>query len=139
APSPGRTAASATSSRTTATFSSSRSSGARRRSGSRGAPRCRDRFIAHVTKAKRWFVYLLECKDGTLYTGIAKDVKARIALHDAGKGAKYTRGRGPVRLLAKSTGLDLSGALKLEIRIKRLPKEEKLSLLRPERRRSRRS
>ena len=48
-----------------------------------------------------WFVYVVRCRDGTLYTGIARDVVARIAKHNEGKGARYTRGRGPVRLLHK--------------------------------------
>ena len=48
-----------------------------------------------------WFVYLLRCADGSLYCGIARDVDKRLAQHEAGKGARYTRGRGPLTLLAK--------------------------------------
>jgi putative endonuclease len=48
---------------------------------------------------KRWFLYLIECADGALYTGIALDPVARFALHRSGKGAKYTRANPPVRLI----------------------------------------
>jgi len=50
--------------------------------------------------AKRWFLYLARCADGTIYTGIARDVKARIAMHDTDRGARYTRGRGPLAVCA---------------------------------------
>lgn len=73
----------------------------------------------------RWRVYLLECNDGSYYTGIAKDVAARLADHNAGKGAKYTRGRTPARLLAQSGFMDRGDALRAELRIKRLDREEK--------------
>ena len=73
----------------------------------------------------RWRVYLLECSDGSYYTGIAKDVEARLADHNAGKGAKYTRGRTPARLVAKSGGMDRGDALRAELRIKRLDRAEK--------------
>ena len=46
-----------------------------------------------------WWVYILECRDGTLYTGCTDDIPRRLAMHNAGKGAKYTRGRGPLTLL----------------------------------------
>ena len=62
----------------------------------------------------RWRVYLLECSDGSYYTGIAKDVEARLADHNAGKGAKYTRGRTPARLLAKSGAMERGDALRAE-------------------------
>ena len=78
-----------------------------------------------------WYVYVVECKDGSLYTGIAKDVEERIALHNAGKGAKYTRGRGPVRVVAESKAMRSMGkALKLEAKIKKLrDRAKKLSSL----------
>lgn len=77
---------------------------------------------------ERWFVYLARCRDGTLYTGIARDVAARIALHDAGRGARYTRGRGPLTLCAKKRCRSKSEALRLELAIKRLSREAKQKL-----------
>src|SRR5215831_19139902 len=76
-----------------------------------------------------WFVYLVRCADGSLYCGIARDVAARIAAHDAGKGARYTRGRGPLRLLAVRACRNQGTALRLEHAIKRLPRAEKLRLV----------
>lgn len=67
----------------------------------------------------RWWVYLVECGDGSLYTGIAVDVHRRIDDHNAGKGARYTRGRGPVELIAEVGPMTRSAALKLEVRVKR--------------------
>jgi putative endonuclease len=75
-----------------------------------------------------WFVYVVRCNDGTLYTGIARDVKARIAMHEAGRGARYTRGRGPLTLCAKKRCSSKSEALKLELAIKRLSRDEKQQL-----------
>ena len=75
-----------------------------------------------------WFVYIARCADGSLYTGIARDVPARLAAHDAGKGAKYTRGRGPLRLLAQRRCPTKGAALRLELALKRLSREEKLAV-----------
>ena len=77
---------------------------------------------------KQWVVYILECKDGTLYTGITDDLERRLAAHNAGKGAKYTRGRGPLRLHYKENCEDHSHALRREYAIKQLPRAEKLAL-----------
>jgi putative endonuclease len=74
-------------------------------------------------------VYILYCSDGTYYTGITNDLSRRIAQHNAGLGAKYTRGRGPVKLTYKEEGLTKSEALKREHVIKQLPRTEKLKLL----------
>lgn len=78
-----------------------------------------------------WFLYIARCADGSLYTGIARDVSKRIAAHDAGRGARYTRGRGPLTLCAvrrcRSKGL----ALSLEHAIKRLPRADKERLIVP--------
>lgn len=74
-----------------------------------------------------WYVYLLKCADGTRYCGVTVDVNRRIAAHNDGKGAKYTRGRLPVRLLAQSSPLSKSDAHKAEARIKKLDKGEKRS------------
>ncbi len=74
----------------------------------------------------KWFVYILECADGTLYTGITNNLDRRVKQHNEGKGAKYTRGRGPVALVKFVELLSKRDALKLEYKIKQLPKEEKL-------------
>lgn len=75
-----------------------------------------------------WYVYILRCGDGTLYTGVTDDVERRFAAHQAGKGAKYTRGRGPLELVYREEQPDKSAALKREIRIKRLSRPQKLAL-----------
>lgn len=75
-----------------------------------------------------WFVYLIECRGGSIYTGIAIDVAARYAAHAAGKGARYTRARPPQRLLAVFAMADKSAALREEIRIKRLSPAAKRAL-----------
>lgn len=78
---------------------------------------------------KQWVVYILECKDGTLYTGITDDLQRRLKAHNDGKGAKYTRGRGPVRLRHQELCADHSAALRREIEIKQLSRQEKLALI----------
>ena len=83
--------------------------------------------------SERWFVYLLRCGDGSLYTGIARDVAARISQHVAGKGARYTRGRGPFELCAKRRCKTKGEALKLEHAIKQLPRSRKESFARSRR------
>jgi putative endonuclease len=75
-----------------------------------------------------WFVYVVRCRDGTLYTGISRDVDARLAKHNAGKGARYTRGRGPVALLHKERRSSQAAALRREAAIKALPRDKKLAL-----------
>ena len=80
-----------------------------------------------------WFVYLVRCRDGSLYCGIALDVAARIAQHEAGKGARYTRGRGPLALVAKRRCPSKGDALRLELAVKALPREEKERLRSPHR------
>ena len=78
---------------------------------------------------EKWSVYMLHCGDGTLYTGVTKDVKARLEMHRSGKGAKYTRGRGPLELAYEEVCQDKGSALKRECEIKKLTREEKLNLL----------
>jgi putative endonuclease len=79
--------------------------------------------------AARWTVYLLRCADGSLYTGIARDLAARVAAHNAGRGAKYTRARLPVAV-AWSRGRQTPGdARRIEPAIKRLSRAEKLRLV----------
>jgi nucleoid DNA-binding protein/predicted GIY-YIG superfamily endonuclease len=75
---------------------------------------------------KTWFVYLLECADGSLYTGTTVDIAARLSTHLSGKGARYTRSHKPLRLLASAPVGNRSEALKAELAIKRLPKDQKL-------------
>jgi putative endonuclease len=75
-----------------------------------------------------WHVYLALCADGSLYCGIARDVSARIAEHDAGKGARYTRGRGPLAVLATQRCRSQGLALRIEHAVKRLTRAEKLEL-----------
>lgn len=75
-----------------------------------------------------WVVYILKCADDTLYTGITNDLPARIAAHESGKGAKYTRGRGPFALVYSEGCEDRSLACKREMAIKLLSREEKLRL-----------
>ena len=72
-----------------------------------------------------WFLYLIECADGSIYTGIARDVAARYAAHASGKGARYTRSHPPARLLATQAFPDRSSALKAEYRVKQLTAAEK--------------
>lgn len=76
-----------------------------------------------------WYVYVARCADGTLYCGIARDVTTRIAEHDAGTGAKYTRGRGPLALLVARRCRDKGRALRLEYAIKQLTRAEKEALV----------
>lgn len=78
---------------------------------------------------KSWYLYILRCADGTLYTGIARDVEARFAQHSCGKGAKYTRGRGPLELVYREECVDHSTALKRELAVKAMSREEKLNLI----------
>jgi putative endonuclease len=75
-----------------------------------------------------WCVYILECSDGTLYTGITTDVNKRLETHNKGKGAKYTQCRLPVKLRVYFEAEDRSSASKEEYRIKQLTREQKLKL-----------
>lgn len=76
-----------------------------------------------------WYLYILRCADGTLYTGITTDVARRFAAHREGRGAKYTRGRGPLELVYREVCGTHSQALKRELEIKALSRQEKLALL----------
>ena len=75
---------------------------------------------------KKWYVYIVQCSDGTLYTGITTDVNRRLNEHNSGKGAKYTRSRVPVTLMAVTEAGTRSEASKEEYFIKQLSKEEKI-------------
>jgi putative endonuclease len=74
-------------------------------------------------------VYIARCSDGSLYTGIARDVLLRIAAHNAGRGARYTRGRGPLSVCAQRRCTSKGDALRLELAVKRLPRPDKETLL----------
>ena len=75
--------------------------------------------------SKQWFVYILRCKDDTLYTGMTDDLEKRLTAHNAGKGARYTRGRGPVSLVYSVVCNDKSDALRRELQIKKMSRAEK--------------
>jgi putative endonuclease len=77
-----------------------------------------------------WCVYLLRCGDGSLYAGITNDLDKRLAAHKAGRGARYTKGRGPLRVVFCEAAADKSAALKREHALKRMPRREKLALVR---------
>ncbi len=79
---------------------------------------------------------MLRCRDGTLYTGATNDLERRLATHGRGKGAAYTRARLPVTLVWSEPAEDRSAALRREAALKRLPRGEKLRLIRPLRGRS---
>lgn len=76
-----------------------------------------------------YYVYMLQCRDGTLYTGITTDVARRAAVHNSGKGAKYTRSRLPVTVVYQEPQPDKSAALKRELAIKGLTRAQKLQLI----------
>lgn len=78
---------------------------------------------------KPWFVYILRCRDDTLYTGITEDIPRRMETHNSGKGAKYTRGRGPVELVYQEEFSTKGEALKREFAIKQLTRQQKLELI----------
>ena len=84
-------------------------------------------FIKNTPKC--WWVYIVECNDGTYYTGIALDIRARMAKHESGKGSKYIRSRLPIRLLWQSECGTRALASKEEYRIKQLSKKDKRKLI----------
>lgn len=79
--------------------------------------------------ATGWAVYMVRCSDGSLYTGCTNDLEARVARHNAGKGASYTRSRRPVTLVFQERAEDRSAALKREAALKKLTRAEKLRLV----------
>jgi predicted GIY-YIG superfamily endonuclease len=83
----------------------------------------------HICLMARWFVYVVRCVDGSLYTGISTDVGARVAAHNAGRGARYTRSRRPVELVHVERKRSQSTALRREAAIKALPRGRKLTLV----------
>ncbi len=77
-----------------------------------------------------WMLYILRCKDGTLYTGITNDFERRLEAHRTGHGAKYTRGRAPLTAVYRELCPDKSAALRRELEVKKLTRGEKLELCR---------
>ena len=82
-----------------------------------------------MTKTKTWFVYILLCSDGSLYTGITLDVRKRFQEHKDGMGAKYTKARGAKKIVYTESCTSRSSATKREMEIKKLSREEKVRLL----------
>ena len=80
-------------------------------------------------KKQEWIVYLAQCSDDSLYCGITNNLENRLAAHNSGRGAKYTRSRRPVTVVGVSSKMIKSDALKLEYRVKRVPAEKKLGEL----------
>lgn len=83
-----------------------------------------------ISSAETWFVYIVRCVDGTLYTGITKDVDQRCERHNAGSASRYTRGRFPVRVVYREPQASRSLALKREAAIKTASRRKKESLIR---------
>ena len=77
-----------------------------------------------------WYVYILRCGDGSLYTGITLDLQRRLRAHSSGRGARYTRSHLPVELVYYETASDRSAALRREAAIKKLSRQEKLRMIR---------
>jgi predicted GIY-YIG superfamily endonuclease len=78
-----------------------------------------------------WFLYILKCGDASLYTGVTTDLPVRLARHCAGRGARYTRGRGPLALVYWEPCAGRSDALKREREVKKLDRKDKLALVGP--------
>lgn len=76
-----------------------------------------------------YYLYIVKCKDGTLYTGWTKDIPKRIRQHNAGTGAKYTRGRGPIRLMYSEKFTTKGEAMRREYEVKRMSRTVKLQLV----------
>lgn len=87
-----------------------------------------DEYIGKVVKAS-WFVYIVRCRDGSLYTGFTSDLEKRVRVHNSGKGAKYTRSRLPVVLVYSAPFEDRSGAMREEARIKKMSRTYKTFLI----------
>lgn len=79
--------------------------------------------------ASKNYVYIIRCRDGSLYTGWTTDIEHRLAMHDSGKGAKYTRGRGPVELVHLEEFDTKNDALSRESAIKKMSRKKKLELI----------
>jgi putative endonuclease len=82
-----------------------------------------------MARTARWWVYVVRCADGTLYTGITTDLARRLRQHNAGRASRYTRGRRPVELVYSERRRDRPAALRREVAIKALSRTEKLALI----------
>ena len=80
-------------------------------------------------KERTNYIYIIQCADGTLYTGWTLDLDSRMEAHNSGAGAKYTRGRGPVRLLYSEAFETKGEALRREVQIKKLTRDRKFKLV----------
>lgn len=80
-------------------------------------------------QTEKYYTYVLECADGSLYTGITNDIERRLKVHNSGKGAKYTRGRLPVKIVYKEEAASKGEALTRERQIKKLKRDEKIKLI----------
>ena len=89
----------------------------------------KDRKPKAGSSGEKWFVYVLQCVDGSLYTGITKDVKRRCQQHNAGTASRYTRSRCPVKLVYQEVQSSQSSALKREATIKVMNRREKLTMI----------
>ena len=78
----------------------------------------------------RWFVYIVRCRDGSLYTGVSTNVTRRVGQHNAGRGARYTKARRPVELMRVERARSQGAALRREFAVKALPRAAKIALLR---------
>lgn len=85
--------------------------------------------LATAPTNTNWIVYILYCRDNTLYTGITNNIARRLIMHNKGTASRYTRARLPVALLAASRCMSKADALRLEIKIKKKSKERKLAVL----------
>ena len=90
----------------------------------------KDRKPKAKPSGEKWIVYILRCADGSLYTGITKDVARRCQQHDAGTASRYTRSRRPVKLIYQEVHPDQSSALKREAAIKAMTRRAKLAMIR---------
>ena len=90
-----------------------------------------------MSDGRRWWVYLLRCRDGTLYTGITTDLARRLAQHNAGTASKYTRSRRPVAMVYREPAQTHGDALRREIAVKKMSRAAKVALVATQRRRKR--
>ena len=86
-------------------------------------------FVKGEKAVETWFVYILQCGDGTLYCGVTNNIARRILCHNRGRGARYTRGRTPVTLLGHASFLGRAEAQRVEYRIKQQPASRKVAFL----------
>jgi putative endonuclease len=87
-------------------------------------------FRKAINREGRFFVYIVQCRDGTYYTGYTQNLEERVSLHNSGKGAKYLRGKLPVKLVYTKEYHYYKNALSAERRVKKLTREQKLNLIR---------